>query len=120
MCIVTGGLEETFAIVIEPNFTNRDYIAVNTPVMVEFLEGKTYILSVAPKLAFCLVSRTMESRLGLIKDDGAVFVSQTNRHIMAHAIAHEPHIVLGCNPDYLSSLWLEVSSKIMGYRNKPS
>lgn len=113
--IVTDSLEELFKVVLEPNYTNIDYVAINVPVMMEFLDGKMYILVVAPKLAACLVSRELFNKLnlGTIRDDDVACVATTNERIMAHAITHEPHEVLGRNPQQLTKLWSDTGKKII-------
>ena len=112
--IVADALREAFVVVLEPNFTSTDYVAVNVPVMIKFTDGKLYVLAVAPKVAFCLVSRELNNklRLGAVRDDGMDCVIQTNERIMAHAIAHEPHEVLGRNQEYLTNLHREVKAKL--------
>jgi hypothetical protein len=114
---ITGALKEVFAVVLEPNFTDSEYIAVNVPVMVNFTDGNTYILAVSPRVAFCLVSWGLYDNLslGLVRDDGSNFVFKTNERIMAHAIAHEPHEVLGRNSEYLKMIHQDTKSKIIGW-----
>lgn len=118
--IVTDALREAFVVVLEPNFTEMDYVAVNVPVMIKFADDKMYVLAVAPKVAFCLVSRKINNKLhlGSVRDDGINCVIQTNEHIMAHAIAHEPHEVLGRDPEYLKRLRHEVKVKIDKYGHR--
>ena len=114
---ITDALKEVFAVVLEPNFTDSEYIAVNVPVMVNFTYGNTYILVVSPHVAFCLVSWELHDNLnlGLVRDDGSNFVFKTNERIMAHAIAHEPHEVLGRNSEYLKMIHQDTKSKIIGW-----
>lgn len=114
---ITDALKEVFAVVLEPNFTDSEYIAVNVPVMVNFTDGNTYILVVSPHVAFCLVSWELHDNLnlGLVRDDGSNFVFKTNERIMAHAIAHEPHEVLGRNSEYLKMIHQDTKSKIIGW-----
>lgn len=114
---ITDVLKEVFTIVLEPNFTDSEYIAVNVPVMVNFTDGNTYILVVSPHVAFCLVSWELHNNLslGLVRDDGSNFVFKTNERIMAHAIAHEPHEVLGRNSEYLKMIHKDTKSKIVGW-----
>ncbi len=115
--LITETLKESFAIVLEPNFTNTEYIAVNVPVMMKFSDGKVYVLAVARRVAFCLVSRELHDnqKLGLVRDDGLDCVLQTNERIMAHAIVHKPHEVLGRKSEYLKKLCQETKLKITSY-----
>ena len=113
--LYTKRLMKDFDIVLEPNYTKTEYIAVNAPVTIKFREGEMYVLVANPKLAFCLVEKEMFNRLnlGLVRNDGLDCVRQTNECIMAHAIKHEPHEVLGTNQEYLISLCRETKSKII-------
>lgn len=116
--MVASGLKDSFAIVIEPNFTELDFVATNVPVMINFLDGRVYVLVVAPRVSFTLVSWEIYNKLdlGIIRDDGLGYVVQTNERIMAHAIKYEPHIVLGRDKNYLKSLWQEINLKIKKYK----
>lgn len=113
--IVKEALRELFAIVLEPNYTDIDYIAVNTPVEIRFSDGKMYVLVTAPKLAVCLVARELFDalKLGVIRDDGLDCINTTNERIMAHAIVHKPHEVLGRNSQQLKELWSNTKKKIV-------
>ena len=53
--------------------------------------------------------------LGLVRDDGSNFVFKTNERIMAHAIAHKQHEVLGRNSEYLKMIHQGTKSKIVGW-----
>lgn len=72
-------------------------------------------------MAFCLIPKDIAVNLKInepeytVGDEDVSFVRETNKCIMAHAIVHQPHIVLGTNPEELRKLRIEVQQMIKLY-----
>lgn len=116
---IIAALKENFWPVLEINYEDQEFICINTPIDVEFSDGKMKFLAASPRFACCLVDIKIAKNLGIdfrldytVRCENLDSVLEINRRLMAHAIAHEPHEVLGRNQEYLTNLHREVKAKL--------